>query len=377
MNIQKTFLPQVSPWIGNEELSNVISTLKNNWITEGPMSKEFGEKLNMLMGVKYGVLAPNGTLALFLGLLALGIGPGDEVLVPDCTFIGSANSVLLTGAKPVFVEVNGYNFQIDVNKAEGLITPQTKAIMPVHLYGMSANMREIMTFAKKYKLFVIEDAAQGIGVTYENKHVGTFGDIGCFSFFADKTITTGEGGYVVTNNEEIYKKLLLLRNQGRYNRGSFVHPAVGYNFRITDMQAAVGVAQLEKLPQIINRKFEIYSQYLKYLQGLKSLHFLKIEEGSNIIPFRFIIFVQDAGAIMKFLDERGIQSRSFFFPMHQQPCFNFLDSRNGGNQSFDDYNYSNSIYGYEHGVCLPIYPSLTDEDVNFICENIREFILNE
>lgn len=375
--MQKTFLPQVSPWFGEEEIANVVSTLKNNWITEGPMTKEFGDKLNKLMNVEYGVFAPNGTLALFLGLLALEIGTGDEVLVPDCTFIGSANSVLLTGAKPVFIEVNNYNYQIDVKKAKKLLTTRTKAIMPVHLYGMSANMNEVMEFARENNLFVIEDAAQGVGVNYNNKHVGTFGDVGCFSFFADKTISTGEGGYVVTNNENIYKKLLLLRNQGRYNRGSFIHPAIGYNFRITDMQAAVGLAQLEKLQQIINRKFEIYSLYLKYLNEVPGLNFLKVEKGSNIVPFRFLIFVEDAEAAMKFLEEKGIQSRSFFYPMHKQPCFNFLDIHNGGSQDLSDNNFANSVYGYEHGICLPIYPTLADDDVKFICDTIKEFLLNE
>jgi perosamine synthetase len=187
-------IPQVQPWLGEEELAAVNQTLVSNWITEGRYAAEFSAKLNALIGTPYGVFAPNGTLALCLGLLAAKIGYGDEVLVPDTTFVASA--VLMVGATAVFVEVNNYNYQIDVSQAHHLVTERTRAMMPVHLYGMMANMSEVMAFGQLHQLLVIEDAAQAIGVRYRGQHAGTFGEIGCFSFFADKTITTGEGGYV-------------------------------------------------------------------------------------------------------------------------------------------------------------------------------------
>ncbi len=366
-------IPQVSPWLGEEELTEVNNVFKNNWLTEGPYATIFSKSLNDFFDVEYGVFAPNGTLALFLGLLALEIGYGDEVIVPDCTFIGSANAVVLTGATPVFVDVNRDNFQIDVKLAENLITSKTKAIMPVHLYGMSANMKEVIDFAKRWNLKIIEDAAQGVGVKYYDKHVGTFGDVGCFSFFADKTITTGEGGYVVAKNKEIFEKLLLLRNQGRYDRGSFIHPAIGYNFRITDIQAAVGVVQLRKFAAIQQNKTRIYELYYEELKDTPEVEFLKVEEGSNHVPFRAVLLVQDAQKLMSYLDERIVQTRSFFYPLHKQPCFKSFHGNNGGIKSLDDKYFPNSIYGYEHGLCLPIYPSLQDDQIKEICRYIKGY----
>ncbi len=361
-------IPQVFPWIGSEEIQNVTKVLQNNWLTEGPFCKEFSSRLNAMIGCKYGVFAPNGTLALFLGLLALGIGPGDEVIVPDSTFIGSANAVILTGAQPVFVDVTRENFQIDMEKVQDLITEKTGAIMPVHLFGMSANMRAVMDVAGRNGLKVIEDAAQGVGVTYEGKHTGTFGDVGCFSFFADKTITIGEGGYVVTNDDTIYESLLYLRNQGRLDRGSFIHPAIGYNFRITDMQAAIGLAQLEKLPTIIERKLEIYRLYREGLEDVDEISFPVVEEGSNNVPFRFVILAPDAKKLMEYLDERIVQTRSFFYPLHKQPCFQSERFTKQKGTYF-----VNSVYGYERGLCLPVYPMLSEENIRSICGHIREF----
>lgn len=364
-------IPQVSPWLGEAELAAVGATIEDNWITEGPRSAEFSTKLNQLIGTPYGVFAPNGTLALCLGLLALGIGLGDEVLIPDITFIASANAVLLVGATPVFVEVNRYNFQIDVSKAEQLVTSRTRAIMPVHLYGLVANMTEVMAFAKRYSLFVIEDAAQAIGVKSEGQHAGSFGDVGCFSFFADKTITIGEGGYVTCKDKNIYERLLLLRNQGRLERGSFIHPAIGYNFRFTDLQAAIGLAQLVKLEKIIRRKLKILEWYYRQLAGLAEVTFLGLTPGSEYVPFRVILMCDQAHELMAYLSEQGIQCRTFFYPLHKQPCFVHLDKAQGGILDLDDKHYPNALYGYEHGVSLPVFPTLSEEQVIYICEHIR------
>ena len=189
-------VPQFSPWIGKEEIQAVAESIKSKWITEGPKSQLFSRKLLKLIGAKYGVFAPNGTLALYLALKAIGVGPDDEVLVPDFTFIASATTVEMAGAKPVFVDVNRDNFQIDLSGADKLVTKKTKAVMPVHIYGTVCDMDKVKRFAKKHDLLIIEDAAQAVGVHWRGKHAGTFGDVGCFSFFADKTITTAEGGGV-------------------------------------------------------------------------------------------------------------------------------------------------------------------------------------
>jgi len=366
-------IPQVLPWIGDAEMEAVSRTISDNWVTEGPQAMEFSRLLNQLIGVEYGVLAPNGTLALVLGLLALDVGPGDEVLVPDTTFIGTANAVQILGATPVFVEVTSDNFQIDIDQAGSLVTPRTRAVMPVHLYGMCCNMDKVMDFAGTYGLSVIEDAAQAIGVLYRQKHAGSIGDVGCFSFFADKTITTGEGGYVVCKDAAVYEKLLLLRNQGRLDRGSFIHPAIGYNFRMTDMQAAMGVAQLDKLKEIIQRKLAIYNWYREHLREVPQVRFLDVEPHSTHVPFRVVLICEDSHGLMSFLDENGIQTRSFFYPLHKQPCFSHLRGKSG-QQGADG--YPNAQHGYENGICLPVYPTLKREQVDLICVTIRRFFNN-
>ena len=366
-------IPQVSPWLDEEEIEAVNHVIKSGWITEGAYAARFSARLNDFIGAPYGVFAPNGTLALYLGLAALGIGPGDEVLVPDITFVASANAVMLTGATPVFVEVNRDNFQLDVTQCDHLIRDRTRAVMPVHLYGMSANMNEIMAFARLHGLVVIEDAAQAIGVKYRGQHAGTFGEVGCFSFFADKTITTGEGGYVICHDQKIDERLRLLRNQGRVDRGSFVHPAIGYNFRLTDIQAAIGLVQINKLDAIIRRKRAIMNWYLRELALVPQVRFLTVEPGSDYIPFRMILLCEKSHHLMPYLGEHGIQVRTFFYPLHRQPCFANLGRDRGGTLDLSDASYPNAVLGYEHGISLPIFPALTEEQVCFICTAIKEF----
>lgn len=358
-------IPQVAPWLGEEEAAAVGEVIADNWITEGPRTAEFSRRLNALMDAPYGVFAPNGTLALYLGLRALGIGPGDEVIVPDITFVASANAVVMAGATPVFAEVSATNYQIDVADCERVCSTRTRAIMPVHLWGMAANMEAVMAFARRHDLLVIEDAAQAIGVRYRGQHTGTFGDVGCFSFFADKTLTTGEGGYVVCRDPAVYERLLLLRNQGRRERGAFIHPEIGFNFRITDMQAAVGLAQLAKLGTIIERKRAILAWYQRGLADCEAVRFPALEPGSTYVPFRAVLLCPDAQTLMAHLAAHGVQPRSFFFPLHQQPCFAHL--------GLDDRHYPNALAGYRRGVLLPISPTLTEAQVLDICVTIAAF----
>lgn len=363
-------VPQLSPFIGVEEYEAIKASIESNWITEGPRSKEFSEKLLKLIGSRYGVFAPNGTLAIYLGLKALGVGSGDEVIVPDFTFIASATAVEMTGATPVFVDVNRKNFQIDLSKAHKLVSKKTKAIMPVHIYGTVCDMDEVIAFAKKHKLLVIEDAAEAIAVHWKGKHAGSFGEVGCFSFFADKTITTGEGGFIVTDDKEIYENLLYLRNQGRVDRGSFIHPRMGYNFRMTDIQSAMGLAQLAKLEEIKKRKKHIHDLYMKLLKGTQGLTFFKPESYADWIPFRMVVFCEDAHELMAFMKARNIEPRTFFYPLHKQPPFSSAKN----NYKDRDLDFANTIYGYEHGVCLPIFPTLTDKQVEYVCSTIKEFL---
>ncbi|MFC1571235.1 DegT/DnrJ/EryC1/StrS family aminotransferase [Candidatus Margulisiibacteriota bacterium] len=362
-------VPQFAPYIGEEEYAAIKSCFTDNWITEGPKAKEFNSMLCKLIGVKYGVFAPNGTLSIYLGLRAMGICSGDEVLVPDFTFIGSATAVEMAGATPVFVDVNKHNFQINSKACKKKLSKKTKAVMPVHIYGMSANMDEVMSFASENNLMVIEDAAQAIGVSYKGKHCGSFGKVSSFSFFADKTITTGEGGFVATNDKDVYENLLYLRNQGRLNRGSFIHPKIGYNFRMTDIQIAVGIVQLNKLPIIKEKKLLILEKYKKALAGIEQVAMITLEDGSTYVPFRIALICEKAHALMAFLEKNGVQSRSFFYPLHKQPCFQYLAAA----QSLADKDFPHAVGGYDQGVCLPSFVSISDEQINYVCGAIKEF----
>lgn len=359
-------VPQFIPYIGDDEYKAIKDCFDSKWITEGPKAEQFNQQLCKIMNVKYGVFAPNGTLALYLGLRALGIGRGDEVIVPDLTFIASANAIEMTGATSVFADVEPETFQIDILHCSSVITKKTKAIMPVHLYGVSADMDKVMKFARHYRLKVIEDAAQAIGVYWNNIHCGTIGDIGCFSFFADKTITTGEGGFVVTNNEETYHKLLCLRNQGRVERGTFIHPEIGYNFRMTDLQLAVGIAQLNKLDEIVDKKLCILRKYNEELSGISEITFLQQTPLSNIVPFRVCIVCFSAHELMRFMELNDIECRTFFYPLHKQPAY-------ANKTATSDKFFPNAIYGYEHGVCLPTFPSISDLQIKYVCDTIRRF----
>jgi perosamine synthetase len=366
-------IPQVQPWLTEAEREAVGRVLARNWITEGPESKAFSERLNAFIGASYGVFAPNGTLALALGLMALDIGPGDQVLVPDMTFIGSATAVLMVGATPVFVDVEPDNYQIDVGHAERLITERTRAIMPVHLYGSACDMDSVMALARRRGLRVIEDAAQGIGVGYCGRHVGSFGDIGCFSFFADKTLTTGEGGYVICQDSAIYDRLLHLRNQGRLDGGSYVHPEIGFNFRITDLQAAIGLAQLDRLPEIIARKAALHAEYGRQLAGIGDVRILGAGKSSTFVPFRCVLVAERAEELRRHLQQANIQPRTFFCPLHRQPCFAQAAQGRRVVASLEDAGYPQANYGYEHGLCLPIFPTLEIAQVDYIAACICEF----
>ena len=364
-------VPQFMPYVDMEEWEAIKSCFEINWITEGPKSKEFNKQICEKVGCKYGVFANNGTLALYLGLKAMGVGPGDEVIVPDFTFIASANAVEMTGATPIFCDINKDDLQINIESCEDLVSYRTKAIMPVHLYGFAANMDDVINFANKNGLLIIEDAAQALGIKWKGKGCGSFGDVATFSFFADKTITTGEGGFVCTNNEEIYEKLLYLRNQGRINRGSFVHPEIGYNFRMTDIQAAIGLKQLEKFDDIVykkNNNFNIYSELLKNTKGIEILQ--PKSEISPFIPFRVVARVTEEDTsknIMEYMKERGIETRTFFYPLHMQPCFSDIMV---GQKPIQE----NSLDSYNRGICLPSFAALKREEIEYVCNTIKEYL---
>ena len=364
-------VPQFMPFVGKEEYEAIKQCFDTNWITEGPLSKEFNEKLCEKIGVEYGVYAPNGTLALILGMKALNIGPGDEVIVPDVTFLASASAVEFLGARPVFVDVCE-NMQINIEDCARVMTSKTKAIMPVHLFGFTPDMDAVMSFAKDNGLLVVEDAAQALGIKWKDKGCGSFGDVGCFSFFADKTLTTAEGGFVTTNNEEVYESLLFLRNQGRRGRGSFIHPQIGYNFRMTDIQCAMGLAQLKKFDSLVEKKNKIHQKYTEAFAGFSHVDiFQPPKEVSPFVPFRVTLRTNnnEAADLMEHMRKNDVEPRMFFYPLHLQPAFEpWLDDPRYARE-----NFSTSEKLYNNGICLPSFVAITDEQISYVCEVIKKY----
>jgi len=356
-----------NPNFEKEEILNIIQTISDNWVTEGKKTEELEKRLAEYFKCKRVLMMPNGTLAIFAALKICGIKPGDEVIVPDFTFFGTASAAILAGGIPVLVDVNKSDFNIDVSKLKESLSSKTKFIVPVHIYGQSCNMTEVMNFAKENNLTVVEDAAQGMGVTFGEQHVGTFGKIGCMSFFADKTITTGgEGGCLIINDEKLIDESIYFKNQGRLHRGTFIHTHMGYNFRITDLQSAIGLAQFNRLDQIIKRKKEIQKMYYDRLSNCKKVYIPEDNKFGRSVPFRVCILTDNAKSLADFLKECEINTRTFFYPLHMQPV---LDSTN----SIVRKTPIVSVSLFDKGLCLPSSISITDDEIRYICDCIIKF----
>jgi perosamine synthetase len=364
----RDFIPQIEPWIDGSELAQLKRVIDSTYVTEYKLTEEFENLIKDLTGAKYAISTTNGTAALFCCLKALNIGEGDEVIVPNITFIASANAVIMANATPVICEINNKNFCIDTNEIESLITNKTKAIMPVHLYGQSCDMESIQKIADKHNLKVIEDAAQGVGVQFNSKHVGTFGDLGILSFYGNKTITCGEGGVVLTGSKELRDRVYQLKNHGRLLKGKFEHESVGFNFAFTEMQAAIGISQLHKLQKIISRKKQIYDKYQDKFKHLKGkLDDIYVDSRCKPVWW-FTSFLTSAKTqLKKYLSDKNIQTRDFFYPLHMQPCYNneeVVFKKNG---------YQNSEKIYNTGISLPSSYILSDEEQDYIIDTILQF----
>lgn len=358
-------IPQIEPWIDNSELEEVKRVIESTYLTENKITQEFEAGLRELTGAKHAIAVCNGTAALYCGLKALGVGFGDEVIVPDLTFVASSNAVIMTGAKPVFCEIQKDSLLIDVEAAEALVTERTKAIMPVHLYGQSADLGKVIEFASRHNLRVIEDAAQAIGVKYKDAHVGLQGDVSGISFYGNKTITCGEGGVILTNSDEIAQTCRRLKNHGRDRRGTFVHEHIGFNFSMTEMQAAIGVSQLRKLPEIIRRKQEIYDTYAAGLKDIPQLQITPVDPRCQPVHWFTSFYTDDRAELADYLAENGIQTRQFFCPLHLQPCYReWVDP---------EQDYPITTQAYERGISLPSAYGLKPEEQDYVIEKIHQF----
>jgi len=364
--MNKKYIPQIEPWIDNLELEQLKQVIESTYITESTKTEEFLSVIKNLTGSNYAIATSNGTIALVAALMCADIGEGDEVIIPDLTFIASSNAVRLVGATPVFCDVTRDTGCLDVQICSTLITKKTKAIMPVHLYGQSVEMTELMTLCKKNNLMIIEDAAESLGVFYRGKHTGTFGDYGTFSFFGNKLITCGEGGVVLTNNNENLEKLYRIKNHGRDRKGIFVHEQIGYNFCFTDLQAAIGVAQMQKYEKIMQAKKEHFMQYSQLLSNTAGIDVVKIPEYVDSNYWFTNILVENPESLIAFLHKKGIGARRYFYPLHLQPCYSDMRSQE----------CPVSTWLYSRGVSLPSSAKLTKEEIKYICKTIQQFFNN-
>lgn len=358
-------IPQIQPWIDDLEWQEVKRVMESTYLTENLATKEFETSIANFTGAKHAIAVCNGTAALYCILKALDIGYGDEVIVPDMTFVASSNAVIMAGAKPIFCPVKAGALEIDLDIVPSLVNDNTKAIMPVHLYGRSVDLDAVLACAQKLELKVIEDAAQAIGVEFNNQHVGYYGDAGAISFYGNKTITCGEGGIILTNNDTTAGICRRLKNHGRSHRGTFIHEHIGFNFSITEMQAAVGIAQLKKLPEIIRRKEQIYDAYMVGLEKIPQLEPYPIDPRCQPVHWFTSFYAENRAELADYLTSQGIQTRLFFCPLHLQPCYEGWSNPN--------LNYSTSLEAYDRGISLPSSYGLTDDELFFVIEKIGDF----
>jgi perosamine synthetase len=357
------FIPQIEPWIDENELRHLTRLVENKYVVENQLTKEFEDLVKNHTGSKHAISVTNGTMALYCCLVALGIGQGDEVIVPNLTFIATANSVIMAGAKPVFCDVDFDTMCLDTTLIEKYINDKTKAIIPVHLYGESVNINKIKDICNKHNISLIEDAAQGVGVLYNGRHVGTFGDFGILSYYGNKTITCGEGGIILTNDDELAKKCYRLKNHGRDKKGIFIHEHIGFNFSFTEMQAAIGISQMEKLDRIIEKKKLIHDTYLNELSGIDDFIPQKFSDYTTPVHWFTSFLTSKKRELSEFLLSKNIQTRDFFYPLSLQPCYNIRD----------DNSYNNSIKLYNMGISLPSSYNLTIEQQSYIIDCIKKF----
>lgn len=350
------------PQIGDEEKQAVMEVLDSGMLAQGPRVKAFEEAFAQMCGVKHAIATSSGTTALHVALLANGIGPGDEVITSAFTFIASSNSILFTGAKPVFVDIDPCTFNLDPDKVEAAITPRTKAIMPVHLYGLACDMDPILSIAEKHGLAVIEDACQSHGAEYKGKKVGSFGT-GTFSLYPTKNITSGEGGMITTNDSVVDEKCRVIRQHGMRRR--YYHDELGFNFRMTDLHAAIGLAQLKKLERF-NAKRRENAKFLS--ENLKGVVVPHIPEGQSHVFHQYTVRVTGGkrDALRTYLQEHGVGSEVYYpVPIHQQSFY------------VADLGYKDSLPETENAalevLSLPVHAGLSAADLETIVAAVNEF----
>jgi dTDP-4-amino-4,6-dideoxygalactose transaminase len=383
--MSEEFINVAEPIIGDEEHENIKEVIDSGYFLQGPFVREFEEKWAEYVGTDHAVAVTNGTAAIQLTLKALGMEPGDEVIVPSLTFGSTATAVVHQAGVPVFADIDREIYTLDHTDLERCLSEETFAVMPVHLYGHPAEMDEIRDFADKHDLYVIEDAAQAHGASYRGEKVGSLGDAGCFSFYATKNITTGEGGIVTTDNEAIAENLRMLRSHGMSNRDE--HVTLGYNYRMSELNGAIGTAQVDRLDDLNKSRTEVSERLLNELDDLDWLKPATVRDYVEHAYFWAPFEVQEdeigmtGKEVWRGLKERGVETRHRYNePLYDQPVF---EKHRGFNSDFpwsanpNDHDYDLSLSNVEEVVGnmigLPNRPNITEEEIEYVVETLRGF----
>ncbi len=369
LDTQSQIIPVCEPTLGSNEAKYVMDCLESNWISSaGKYIEIFEEKFAAECHCQYGVACANGTVAMHLGLATLGLKAGDEVIVPTFTMIASINAVAYTGATPVLIDSEAVTWNMDVNQLAAKISPKTKAIMPVHIYGHPVDMDPVMELAEKHGIFVIEDAAESHGAEYKGRRTGSLGHAAGFSFYANKIITTGEGGMITTNDAKLAAIARNLRDHAFSKERHFWHKYMGFNYRMTNMQAAVGVGQTEQLRVFVDSRRHNAALYTELLKDIPGIVTPPEADGVKNVFWMYSILVEDEfgmtrDQLRRFLAEHGIETRTFFIPMHLQPIYY---------QDFKGQRYPVAEMLCERGFYLPSASSLTENQVHYVAKAIKE-----
>lgn len=353
-------IPISEPILGEREREYLLRALESGWISsKGDFITQFESGFAQYCGRRYGLATSNGTTALHLAMLALDIGPGDEVIVPNLTFAATANAALHAGATPVLADVDVDSWCLSENEIRAKISTRTRAIVVVHLYGNMCPMNPILELANDHNLHVIEDAAEAHGAKYKGRPSGSMGAISCFSFYGNKIITTGEGGMCMTDDEDLRTKMQILRDHGMSKQRRYWHDVVGYNYRMTNIQAAIGCAQLERIDQFLRRRRQIGRYYREELDGVNSLLFQEVPANVESSFWLFGLRSSRKKKIVNALERIGVETRDVFMPLSDMPPYSTPEA------------FPNSKAISDQGFCLPTTPNLSDEDLAFITQGIR------
>ena len=371
---KKKLFPVSIPYVSQKDIYSVSKCLKSGWISsDGPNVLKFEKKFSKYVDRKYSIAVSNGSAALEIAIKALGIKKNDEVLIPNFTIISNALAVIKQQAKPVLIDCNADNWNIKVEDIEKKINKKTKAIIITHIYSFPNDMDKILKICKKRKIFIIEDAAEVIGLKYKNKKCGSFGDISTFSFYANKQITTGEGGMVSVNSQSLYNKCKSLRNLcfGKINR--FNHDDIGWNYRMTNIQASLGLSQMNNVNKIVKKKMEIGKRYYSNLVMNKHIKILPPNNSYSkniywvvgiVLKNKKILASDLAKKLLKF----GIMTRPFFWPMHEQDIFKKMNL-------FNKTKFPNSSYIARYGLYLPSYYKLKNDEIDYISKIVNKVLI--